>query len=358
MFYFCDVNIQQKYIKRCLELAKNGFGTTYPNPMVGCVIVCNKTIIGEGWHKKAGEAHAEVNAIASVKNKNLLKGATLYVNLEPCVHYGKTPPCADLIVKHKIPKVVIGALDTNKLVSGRGIAHLKNNVCEVVIGVLENECLELNKRFYTCHNEKRPYIILKWAASADGFIVSKPNENQKRAPIFLTNKKSLQLVHKWRAEEQAILVGTNTAVADNPKLDVRHVKGNNPIRVVLDRTLRIPKNSHLFDKSVTTIVITDVKSTTPENTETLIFEPIDFSQNIPKQICAILYKHQIQSVIIEGGTLTLQSFINSNIWDEARIFRSEILIGEGVKAPILNGKVLKEEKIMGNRLIFLKNGTR
>jgi len=352
------VNIQQKYIKRCLELAINGFGTTYPNPMVGCVIVYDGKIIGEGWHKKAGEAHAEVNAITSVKDKKLLKEATLYVNLEPCAHYGKTPPCADLIVKHAIPKVVIGALDINKLVSGKGVAHLKNNACEVVVGVLEKECLELNKRFYGYHNKKRPYIILKWAASADGFIAPKSSENKKRAPIFLTHKKSLQLVHKWRTEEQAILVGTQTAMADNPKLDVRHLDGKNPIRIVLDRTLRIPKNSHLFDASVLTLVITDVKSNTPNQSKNLIFKHIDFSQNVPLQICAILYKHHIQSVIIEGGALTLQSFIDTNLWDEARIFTSDKSLVEGLKAPVIKGQVFKREKIIDNQLIFIQNATR
>jgi len=352
------VNIQQKYIKRCLELAKNGQGTTYPNPMVGCVIVHDNKIIGEGWHKKAGKAHAEVNAIASVKDKKLLKEATLYVNLEPCAHYGKTPPCSDLIVKHAIPKVIIGALDTNKLVSGKGVSHLKNNGCDVTVGVLEADCLALNKRFYTFHNKKRPYIILKWAASADGFIAPKPDESQKREPIFLTNKKSLQLVHQWRAEEQAILVGTQTAVADNPKLDVRHVKGNNPIRVVLDRTLRVPKNSHLFNTSVKTIVITDVKLTIPKNTDNLIFEQINFDKNVPQQICDLLYKYQIQSLIIEGGAITLQSFIDANLWDEARIFKSDKSLIEGIEAPIIKGQIFKNKKIIDNQLIYIENDAR
>jgi diaminohydroxyphosphoribosylaminopyrimidine deaminase / 5-amino-6-(5-phosphoribosylamino)uracil reductase len=352
------VNIQQKYIKRCLELALNGFGVTYPNPMVGCVIVYDSKIIGEGWHKKAGEAHAEVNAIAAVKDKELLKKAILYVNLEPCAHYGKTPPCADLIVKYAIPKVVIGALDTNKLVSGKGVAHLKNNACEVVVGVLEKECLELNKRFYGYHNKKRPYIILKWAASADGFIAPKPHENQKREPIFLTHKKSLQLVHKWRAEEQAILVGTQTAIADNPKLNVRHIDGKNPTRVVIDRTLKIPKNSHLFDTSVKTIVIMDIKSNLPKDTNNLIFEKITFDKNRPQQICDVLYKHHLQSVIIEGGAQTLQSFIETNLWDEARIFTSDKSLVEGLKAPVIKGQVFKSKKIMENQLIFIQNATR
>jgi len=355
MFYFCDVNIQQKYIKRCLELAKNGFGTTYPNPMVGCVIVHNKKIIGEGWHKKAGEAHAEVNAINSVADKSLLKNATLYVNLEPCSHYGKTPPCADLIVKHAIPKVVIGALDTNKLVSGKGVAHLKAHGCKVTVEVLKKECLDLNKRFYTYHNKKRPYIILKWAASADGFIAAKQKENQKRAPFFITNNYALQLVHQWRAEEQSILVGTNTAVADNPKLDVRHVKGINPIRIVLDKSLRIPIKSHLFDRSIRTIVITGKKSALLKNDKNLIFELIDFSNNIPQQICNILFKHQIQSVIIEGGLQMLQSFIDANLWDEARVFEGVISLNDGINEPKIKGILVDKQSIMDNKLRLIKN---
>lgn len=349
------MNIQQKYIKRCLELAKNGLGTTYPNPLVGCVIVYRDKIIGEGWHKKAGEAHAEVNAIASVKDKSLLKEATLYVNLEPCSHYGKTPPCADLIVKHKIKNVVIGALDTNKLVSGRGVKHLKENGIEVVVGVLKQACLNLNKRYYTYHNLKRPYIILKWAESVDGFIAKKQHENQNRKPFFIANKYALQLVHKWRSEEQAILVGTNTAVADNPELNVRHVKGINPIRVVLDKSLRIPKQSHLFDKSVKTIVLTDIKTDLPKNDEKLIFERINFGENLPQQICVCLYKYQIQSIIIEGGLQTLQTFINKGLWDESRIFIGDINLIEGVKAPtLLHGQLISEESIINNKLRWFK----
>lgn len=348
------MNIQQKYIKRCLELAKNGFGFTYPNPMVGSVIVYKGRIIGEGWHQKAGEPHAEVNAINAVKDKSLLKNATLYVNLEPCSHYGKTPPCADLIVKYQIPNVVIGALDTNPKVSGNGILHLINNGCEVVVGILEQECLELNKRFYTFHNSKRPYIILKWAASADGFIAKKQTKAQEREPFFITNNQSLQLVHMWRTQEEAILVGTNTAVTDNPKLNARHSVGQNPIRVVLDRLLRIPKKSHLFDESVQTIVITDSKSDLPQNETNLIFETIDFSKNIPKQICKVLYKYQIQSVIIEGGMLTLQSFINSNLWDEARIFKSKINLLDGVKAPQISGTLINTQKILNDELSIFK----
>lgn len=348
------MNLQQKYIKRCLELAKNGLGNTYPNPMVGSVIVYKDRIIGEGWHQKAGEPHAEVNAINAVKDKLLLKKATLYVNLEPCSHYGKTPPCADLIVKYQIPNVVIGALDTNPKVSGKGVLHLMNHGCQVKVGILEQECLTLNKRFYTYHNLKRPFIIIKWAASADGFIAKKPIKSQEREPLFITNNQSLQLVHLWRTQEESILVGTNTAVIDNPKLNARHIVGQNPIRVVLDRLLRIPKQSHVFDKSVETIVITDLESDLPQNDTNLIFEPIDFSKNVPKQICEVLYKHQIQSVIIEGGSQILQSFINANLWDEARIFKSEINLIDGIKAPKIKGTLTSTQKILKNELSIFK----
>jgi len=326
--------------------------------MVGCVIVYKGEIIGEGWHKKAGEPHAEVNAINTVANKSLLEASELYVNLEPCAHYGKTPPCADLIVKYKIPNVIIGAIDTHKIVGGKGVAHLKNNNCNVRVGVLKDDCLSLNKRFYTYHDKKRPYIILKWAASADGYIAPTFLEGQQRAPIFLTNVKSLQLVHQWRAQEQAILVGTETAVRDNPKLDVRHVEGRNPTRVVLDKTLRVPKNSNLLDKSNKTIVITNKNTKTPKDTKNLIFDKINFDKNLPQQICKVLYKHQIQSVIIEGGAKTLHGFVEDNLWDEARVFRSNNLLKTGVKAPYIYGTTTEILKILDNQLTIIKNDAR
>lgn len=338
-----------------MELAKNGLGNTYPNPMVGCVIVHQGKIIGEGWHYKSGQPHAEVNAINAVADKLLLKTSELYVNLEPCSHHGKTPPCANLITKYNIPKVIIGALDSNEVVSGKGVAHLENNGCDVTVGVLEKECLDLNKRFYTYHNKQRPYVILKWAASADGFIAKKLIENQKREPVFITNTASLQMVHQWRAEEQAILVGTHTAVADNPKLDVRHSFGNNPIRVVLDRALRIPKDSHIFDTSVKTIVITDKsKVSSAKSVENLIFEGIDFAKSVPQQICDVLYRHKIQSVLIEGGAQTLQSFIDVNLWDEARVFEGKIMFKSGVNAPSIKGVRVSEQNIKDDTLSILK----
>ena len=321
------MKIHEKYINRCIELAKNGLGTTYPNPMVGSVIVYDDKIIGEGWHKKAGEPHAEVNAINSVKDKSLLNKATIYVSLEPCSHFGKTPPCCDLIIKNKIPNVVIGTVDPNEKVAGNGIKKLIEAGTHVTIGILEAECNELNKRFFTFHEKKRPYIILKWAESKDGFIA--PLEKLEKKPVWITNQYSRQLVHKWRSEEQAIFVGTQTVIDDNPKLDVRDWTGNNPIRVVLDQNNRISNDSQIFDGQTKTIVFSKFKPTVEK--ENIIFEVIDFEQNIATQIVQKLYQHQIQSVIIEGGRQTLQTFIDENLWDEARIFIGDIKIKEGIK---------------------------
>ena len=316
--------------------------------MVGSVIVHNDSIIGEGWHYQAGKPHAEVNAINSVKDKSLLKEATIYVSLEPCSHFGKTPPCANLIIQHQIPNVVIGCVDSFSEVSGKGIEKLKNNGCNVTIGVLEDECIELNKRFFTFHNKKRPHIILKWAESNDGFIA--PNNNSEIT--WITNTYSRQLVHKLRTEEQAILVGTNTAITDNPKLDARTWKGNNPIRIVLDRTLKIPTNNHLFDGSIKTIVITEIDE---HNSENLFFETINFSKNIPLQICEILYKHQLQSVIIEGGSRTLQSFIDANLWDEAHVFKGISIFKDGIKAPKFKRYIIDSITIKEDTFTLYKN---
>ena len=337
------MNLHEKYIKRCIELAKNGLGTTYPNPMVGSVIVLNDTIIGEGWHKKAGEPHAEVYAINSVKDKSLLKHATIYVSLEPCSHFGKTPPCANLIVSSGIKNVVIGIVDANSKVSGRGVQYLKDNGCNVVVGVLEEECYTLNKRFFTFHTKNRPFIILKWAETKNGFIDKLRDENSENTPNWISNKYSQQFVHKMRAEEQAILVGTNTALNDNPTLNVRSWTGNNPIRIVLDRTLRIPNDSNLLSDGIKTIVFSEVKSSINID-ENILFEQIDFSKNVPEQICEVLYNYEIQSVIIEGGKQTLQSFIDANLWDEAYIFVGNISFEKGLKAPELNGKLVETKK--------------
>ena len=345
------MKIQEKYIRRCIELAKNGLGTTYPNPMVGSVIVYDDKIIGEGWHKKAGEPHAEVNAINSVKDKSLLNKATIYVSLEPCSHFGKTPPCCDLIIKNKIPNVVIGTVDPNEKVAGNGIKKLIEAGTHVTVGILEAECNELNKRFFTFHEKKRPYIILKWAESKDGFIA--PLEKLEKKPVWITNQYSRQLVHKWRSEEQAILVGTQTVIDDNPKLDVRDWTGNNPIRVVLDQNNRISNDSQIFDGQTKTIVFSKFKPTVEK--ENIIFEVIDFEQNIATQIVQKLYQHQIQSVIIEGGRQTLQTFIDENLWDEARIFIGDIKIKEGIKAPTLVKKSFEKLSIGNDELILSRN---
>lgn len=347
------MNIQEKYIKRCIELAGNGFGTTYPNPMVGSVIVYEDRIIGEGWHKKAGEPHAEVNAISSVKDKSLLKKATIYVSLEPCSHFGKTPPCCDLIIEHKIPNVVVGTVDPNEKVAGRGIKKIIEAGANVTVGVLQEECNELNKRFFTYHQKKRPYIILKWAESQDGFLAPEKTENLDRKPVWITNSYSRQLVHKWRTEEQAILAGTQTVIDDNPKLNVRDWSCNNPVRIILDQNNRIPADSFIFDNSVKTIVIT--KSEIVSEKENLTFEAIDFNQNIIPQILEVLYQNQIQSIIIEGGLKTLQTFIDQDIWDEARIFKGKSLFGNGTKAPVVSGKISDKINIQNDELTRIRN---
>lgn len=320
---------------RCIQLGKNGLGNTAPNPMVGAVIVHNNRIIGEGFTSPYGGNHAEVNAINSVREKNILKEATLYVTLEPCSHYGNTPPCADLITKYSIPHVVIGIKDPHTKVAGKGIEKLNKSGCKVTVGVLEKECREHHKRFLSFQYKKRPYIILKWAETLDGFIAPEPSKRKDNPePFWITNTASRQLVHKWRSEEQSILVGTTTVLEDNPKLDVRKWNGKNPIRLVLDKDLKIPSNFHVLDKSIKTILLTNI-----DKQELYIngvdYETIDFSKNIAKQICNVLYKHNITSILIEGGTKTLQTFIDANLWDEARVFTGNVPFKKGIKGPKL-----------------------
>ena len=325
-----------------MQIAKNGIGTTRPNPSVGAVIVYQNKIIGEGFTSPHGENHAEVNAINAVENKSLLKEATIFVTLEPCSHFGKTPPCADLIVKHQLKQVVIGCLDSNSLVAGKGVSLLENAGINVIVGVLETECRMHHKRFFTVQENKRPYIILKWAETKDGFVA--PIAKNEIKPIFISNTYSQQLVHKLRSAEHAILVGTKTVLADNPKLNIRSWSGENPIRVVLDNTLRIPKNSNILDGSAKTIVITAAKDKNIVSSKNLIFEEIDFSKNIAKQVCEVLSKYQIQSLIVEGGTQTLQTFIDEKLWDEAMVFVGNTSFVKGVKSPIIT-KEFKEEFI-------------
>ncbi len=321
----------ERYMQRCLDLAGHGLGTTYPNPLVGSVIVHNGRIIGEGFHHRSGEPHAEVLAIRSVKEKNLLKKATLYVNLEPCAHYGKTPPCAGLIVKTGIPRVVIGTIDTTEKVSGKGIRIMQEGGVEVLTGILEQESRFVNRRFFTYHEKKRPYIILKWAESADGYLDEKRLPGQE-GPNWISGPLGRQLVHKWRSEEQAILVGRKTALIDDPALTAREWYGRNPLRLVIDRELTLPATLQLFDEEAPTIIFNNLrteKHTHPEPVK------INFSRPLLPQILGELFQRQIQSLMVEGGAYTLQQFITAGLWDEARVFRGNRYFHAGVKAPAL-----------------------
>jgi len=341
-------------MQRCIDLANNGLGHTYPNPLVGSVIVCNNKIIGEGYHTKSGENHAEVNAINSVKDKSLLEKSTIYVSLEPCSHFGKTPPCADFIIKNKIPKVVIGTIDTFSEVCGRGIKKLKDAGCDVTIGVLENECKEINKRFFTFHQKKRPYVIIKWAQSFDGFISITRQKYSKPQPYWISNETSKILSHKWRSEEQAIIVGKNTAFSDNPKLDVRDWAGQSPLRIVIDKKLELNKNLHLLDDTVKTLVFNNFENKFSKSLMTEYCK-IDFSSDIISQILNVLYQKQIQSLIVEGGTFLINSFYNSGFWDEIYVTFGKIILNSGISAPKIQGKLISNQKIDTNILFNYKN---
>lgn len=335
-------------MQRCLQLAENGFGTTYPNPMVGSVIVHNDRIIGEGWHRKAGEPHAEVRAVQSVTNPELLKEATLYVSLEPCSHFGKTPPCSDLILEKGIPNIVVGTVDPFAAVAGKGIQKLREAGRTVVVGVLERECQELNRRFFTFHNKQRPYIILKWAQTADGFIAPLKKETQK--PVWISNTYARQKVHQWRSEEQAILVGTKTVLDDNPQLNTRDWYGNAPVRIVLDREGKIDHTYRVLDGTQPTLVITEAKKKGSD--ERVVYQNCIFDSSLPQQIARILYQKGLQSVIIEGGAKTLQLFIDAGLWDEARVFESAEQWGQGIHAPRLEALCVRSEKIENNNLTW------
>ncbi len=342
------------FISRCLQIAKNGLGNTAPNPMVGAVIVHNKKIIGEGYTSPYGGLHAEVNAIASVADKSLLKDSTLYVTLEPCSHFGKTPPCADLIIKHKIPKVVVGILDPHHRVAGRGIQKLKKSGCVVVLGTLANECREHHKRFLTYHQKKRPYIILKWAETKDGYIApSKEKRAKNLEPYWITNLKSKQIVHQWRAEEQAILVGTNTVLEDNPKLNVRLWKGDNPLRLIIDKSLKIKDSYTILDGKISTLIFTQNKSKS-DHLDHIKYEILDFKKPLAKQICEVLYRKNTTSLLIEGGAKTLQLFIDAGLWDEARVFIGPSLFTSGTKAPLFFGNLVATQKIGTDLLNIFK----
>lgn len=331
--------IKEKYIRRCIQLAQNGIREAAPNPMVGAVIVHNNKVIGEGYHIRCGESHAEVNAIKSVKDKELLKDSTIYVSLEPCSHTGKTPPCADLIIANKIPHVVIGCQDPFSKVAGNGIKRLKEHGIKVEVGVLEQECLELIHRFCVFHNKKRPYIILKWAESANGFI-DKKRTNGK--PVVLSTPLSSLITHKRRSEVSSILVGTNTARLDNPSLTTRGWYGNSPTRLIIDRRNELKLDLHVFDRSIPTIVFTEVEAVSKAN---LQYITLNFEENIPMQICDILYAQNIQSILIEGGAQTHQSFINQNLWDEIQIEKTDKVLSEGVLSAQLPAGISATKKL-------------
>ena len=336
----------EKYIARCIQLAKNACCNAAPNPMVGAVIVHNGIIIGEGYHIRCGEPHAEVNAIRSVKNKELLKEATIYVSLEPCSHYGKTPPCADLIIEMGIPEVVIGCMDPFSMVAGRGIEKLRKAGIKVTVGVLEKECQQLIHRFITFNTRKRPFITLKWAESADGFI---DKNREGGSPVLLSTPLTSMVVHKRRAEHSAILVGRKTALLDNPSLNTRNWFGKDPIRLVIDKNLTLPQQLHLFDGKVRTLIFTEQIATSHHPLVEYI--RLDFTQNILPQMMDVLYNLKVQSLLVEGGTILLQSFINAGLWDEAYIETSPISLNEGVKAPILKGKLSLMPKYNFGRII-------
>ncbi len=335
------------FMRRAFELAQLGAGMVSPNPRVGCVIVHNEKIIGEGWHHHFGGAHAEVNALQSVADKSLLINSFVYVNLEPCAHFGKTPPCADLLIQHDVKKVIISNKDTNPLVAGKGIKRLRDAGVEVVTGVLEEAGRELNKRFFTFIEKQRPYIILKWAQTSDGFV-ARANDDSR----WISNEYSRMLVHRWRSEEDAVLVGTNTSAHDDPQLNVREWSGRDPVRIVLDRSLRLPKLLKVWDGSQKTICYNLLINEDHKNLLFIRLEEKDFIF----QIIRDLHRRNIQSVIIEGGAQTLQLFIDSENWDEARIFYSPDSFGSGIAAPDIKGSLKAGQQIFSDELKILTSG--
>lgn len=342
------------YMQRCLELANLGMAAVSPNPLVGCVIVSGGKIIGEGYHARFGEAHAEVNAIKNVKEKFgegaaiLLENATAYVSLEPCAHFGKTPPCADLLVQHKLKKVVIGNKDPFEGVDGKGIQKLKNAGIEVVSGILEQECTQLNRRFFTRINKQRPFIILKWATTADGYFA--PKEAAQR---WITGPMAKKMVHKWRSEEDAVLVGKLTTMADNPELNTREWEGKNPVRILIDRHLQVPQSHKIYNSAAKTVVFNEQKTTVHHNIHYIQME--DMQYYLPQKIAFQLYLMDIQSVIIEGGANILNQFIEGNLWDEARVFTSNKIWKEGMPSPKINGLIIDQFNIENDALTIFQN---
>lgn len=341
----------EKYMARCLQIARLGEEFVAPNPMVGAVIVCNGKIIGEGFHRIFGEAHAEPNAIASVKNEELLSQSTMYVSLEPCSHYGKTPPCAELLVRKKVARVVIGTLDPNPQVAGRGVEMLYNAGIEVRVGVLEKECNELNKRFFELHRNKKPYVTIKWAQTSDGFIDTL-RENKNQEVTVISNKITKQLVHQLRAQSMAIMVGTNTALLDNPTLRTTRWSGKNPLRITLDRTCRLPADLHLLSDGQPTIVFSE-KENYPFTTSATVVR-INFNKNIWEQIGNELYHRNIHSLIIEGGTQLIEDAFLHDYWDEIQVEIANSTLGAGVKAPQIPNMPYTTCIIDQNKIIQLK----
>lgn len=334
---------EEFYIKRCIELAKKALGKTYPNPMVGSVIVHNGKIIGEGYHQKAGEPHAEINAINSVQNKDLIPESTIFVSLEPCAHYGKTPPCALKIVELGFKKVVIGAMDSHDKVNGKGKKIIQDAGIEVVSGVLKEECLDLNKRFFTYHQKKRPYIILKWAESADRFM------DKDFKPTQISNSLTKQFVHQLRSDEHSILIGTMTAMKDNPSLTTREIIGRNPIRVLIDLDLKVPEHYNIFNNEAETLVFNSIKNDENGNVKFIKTSRENFIQNLLTK----LHERQIQSVIVEGGGLVLQQFIDTGLWDEAIVIKNcNLVLENGTKAPKFEHKASEIRNFRDNSIEF------
>lgn len=339
-----DHHTDEFFMARAMELALLGSGNVSPNPLVGSVIVHDGRIIGEGWHEKYGGPHAEVNAINNVVDKALLKESTVYVSLEPCSHFGKTPPCADLLIQHQVKKVVVANLDSNPLVSGAGLHKLRAAGTEVTSGILNKKGRELNKRFFTLMEKKRPYIILKWAETADGFIARKNYDSK-----WISDEFSRQVVHKWRTEEDAVLVGMRTAKQDNPMLNVRDWTGRNPVRIVIDRFLKVNEKLHLFDGSQKTLCYNVLKH---EESSNVVRIRID-EENLLQNLVGDLVKREIQSLIVEGGAQTLQAFIDLDLWDEARVFISPKTFEDGIKAPAISGVLQTQQRIVGDWLKVL-----
>lgn len=346
------MSIDELYMQRCLDQALKGIGKVSPNPMVGCVIVSEGEIIGEGHHRQFGKAHAEVNAISDAiekGNENKLEGSSLYVNLEPCSHFGKTPPCTDLIISKKIKKVFIANKDPFELVNGSGISKLRNAGIEVVDSLLSQEGLSLNKRFFTFHEKKRPYVILKFAQTKDGFISPEENSNFKKK---ISNPLSDQLIHQWRSEEMSIMIGTLTALKDNPLLTVRHLSGNNPIRMVIDKDLKIPSNYQLFNSDAPTWIYNDQINQTIRN---IIWRKINFTENLLEELLASLYHNNILSVFVEGGKNLINQFITTGIWDEMRVITSSIVFGKGLSSPNINLKATSTLSIENDEISIYYN---